>query len=92
MLFSENGGRRTFLLLFQALFARGAELAAEGDWHREAILAKAKPLLAAGCSSCQEPLFTSLFLFLCSLIVYDLHVLGRDERNVILPGPVHTAF
>ena len=28
------GERRTFLLLFQALFARGAELAAEGDWHR----------------------------------------------------------
>jgi hypothetical protein len=51
----------------RVFFARGAELAAEGDWHREAILAcasrlaKAKPLLAAGCSSCQK---WSPYLFL----------------------------
>jgi len=39
---------RLFALLELACASR---LAAKGDWHREAILAKAKPLLAAGCSS-----------------------------------------
>jgi len=45
----------------RVFFARGAELAAEGDWHREAILAKAKPLLVVGCTSRQK---WSPYLFL----------------------------